>query len=366
MLIYIIYILSPLLVNFLFRISKTDVVHNKKAKRWYLLIIGIITFLMIGLRYYENGSGDSSYYYNNWIYMSSQSFSGLKTALSTIDLELGYLSTVWLLSHVFINPQFVFIFSGLFFAISVCRFLYYNSEDCVLGMLAFNCLGLFNFMAQGLRQGIAMCICLFAIEYCKKRKIVPTLLLIMLAMLFHASAASFVVVYFIYPLKLKIKNILILIVGYFAVIYIFMDKLLNIGNFLINDHYGYEKNVQDGTGAIAVAIYIVIIAFAAIFHYMYRRDDRALISKQRSFMFYLTMIGLFVFSLRLRMDAVVQRVSYYFAFGEIALLSLSVSEISEKEIRFIIRMCMVILCAVVGIHKATYTSLVPYLFFWQG
>ena len=73
------------------------------------------------------------------------------------------------LSHSFSGGQWLLIFSGVVFSLSVCLFTYRNSKNPVISLMVFNCLGLFNFMVQGLRQAIAMSICLFAYEQCKKK-----------------------------------------------------------------------------------------------------------------------------------------------------------------------------------------------------
>ena len=113
-------------------------------------------------------------------------------------MEGGYQVVTWILSHIFKDGQWLLFLSGAFMSFSVCRFVNRNCKNPMFALMAFNCLGLFNFMVQGLRQAIAMCICLWAIEYCKKGQLLKFLGTVGAACLFHASAIVFTVVYITY------------------------------------------------------------------------------------------------------------------------------------------------------------------------
>jgi hypothetical protein len=193
--IYLLYVMSPVIVWILMNIINTKSInYDDRRKKNYIIICGIIMALMIGLRYKGVGSGDTAFYYSNWKMMSRVSWSDLPGILQRVDLEYGYQIIVWFLSHLFSGGQWLLIFSGVFFSLSVCLFTYRNSKNPVISLMVFNCLGLFNFMVQGLRQAIAMSICLFAYEQCKKKHFIKFILLVAIACLFHASALVFILV----------------------------------------------------------------------------------------------------------------------------------------------------------------------------
>lgn len=355
MTVYLLYMASPIIIYILTNLLVPDkLLAGKNTKKWILIMCGIVMFLMIGLRHPDNGSGDTRYYYENWSYMSRVSSSELMRVLEAIDMEKGYLISVWILSHIFPHPQMVLVVSGAFFAISICCFIYKNSDDIVLSFVTFNCLGLFNFVVQGLRQSVAMCICLWSIEQCKKKNFIGFALLVFVASLFHASSAAFLVVYFINNLKLDIKGISIfacsVIAGFFYLPWIF-----EVMNKLLNDDYKLGLVSEQG-GAVAVFIYLVIIVFALLY-----KDKK---NGNRDFYIYMALIGLITFMMRNSINSIASRISYFFQFAQIILISNSIRAISDRGVRVLITIIASVLCLGVAIHKATYSILIPYNFFW--
>lgn len=358
---YLMYMISPLIVWLVFIVTTNRSVNSSDGlKRKYLFVCGLITFLMIGLRHYNVGSGDGGWYYSNWNYMSDLPVSGIASIFKRFDIENGYLTCVWLLSRVFKDPQFVFVFYGLLIAVSVSRFVYLNSDDVVVGIVMFNCLGLWGFMVQGLRQGIAMCICLFALEYAKKRKLVPFLIVVAIAIMFHASAIVFVAVYAFSWLKMNFKGYSIFtavsIIGM-----LLLDRIFLWGNFFINDNYTIGNFEDTSGGFVSTAVYLIIVFLSVVF---YRAEDERK-SSQISFFFYMTLCGLIAFLMRYNINTIMQRVSYYFMFGQIAVLPTVVNSVFVRRQRLLVTAAVVALSLGIVVYKASYTVLVPYYFFWQ-
>ena len=262
---FLAYVISPLLVATLYNlITKKHVNENKQTKKTFLIYCGIIISLMIGLRNKSVGP-DTHIYWDNWTYMSQVDFTSLGKVINTIDFEIGYLFAVWIFSHVFSNPQFLFIISGVFFAFSICKFIYKNSEDVLLSMIIFNCFGLFIFLVQGLRQGIAICIFLYALEFCKQRKLIPFLLTVILAMMFHASAIVFIVIYPLYKLSLEPKRLIVFIIIAFIGV-LTLQYLFDVLNYFIKDDYNIDGTLDDESGFITILIYMAILLVAFLFN----------------------------------------------------------------------------------------------------
>lgn len=355
MTLYLMYMASPILIYIIMNLVVPDkLLSDKNTKKWFLIICGIVMVLMIGLRHPDNGSGDTRYYYKNWSYMSTVAISDLKRVLAAIDMEKGYLVCVWILSHIFPHPQMALVLSGIFFAISICHFVYKNSDDVVMPLLVFNCLGLFNFVVQGLRQSVAMCICLWSLEQCKKKNFIGFTLLVLLATSIHASAAVFFIVYFLRNLKLDLKGISIFSCCV-AVGFIFLPTLFELMNKLLNEDYKMGIVSEQG-GIVAIFIYLVIIVFALFF-----KDNK---NSNRDLYIYISLIGLITFMMRNSISQIASRISYYFQFAQMIILSNSIKAVSDRSMRALIVMITAVLCLGVAIHKASYTILIPYNFFW--
>ena len=287
--------------------------------------------------------------------MSRVSWNDLPRVLQSVDLEYGYQIIVWFLSHLFSDGQWLLIFSGIFFSLSVCLFTYRNSKNPVMSLMVFNCLGLFNFMVQGLRQAIAMSICLFAYEQCKKNHFFKFALLVAIASLFHASAIVFILVYFLSKFKLNFIQMGILAILTFIGVQL-LPYVFNLLNVVMNENYDLNSASESG-GIVATLIYAVIILFGLLF-----RD----ISDEHYALFvYSAIIAAAAMILRNSVNGIAERISFYFAFGQMIVLSNSIASVKESKIKTFINMTAVLLCFGVAVYKASYSILIPYTFFWQ-
>lgn len=356
MAIYLIYMASPAIVYVLLE-AFTHKVVNEDAwlRKIFLFICGILMALMIGLRHKYVGSSDSAFYYRFWETMSKLPLADLRPFMEDHDMEKGYQIAVWFFSHIFPKGQYSFVISGIFYAISVCAFTQKNCKNVMLALMVFNCLGVFNFMVQGMRQAIAMCICLWALEPCKERKFLKFALLVALACTFHMSAIVFSAVYFIKGFDLKTKSILLFTVlaGIFV---LFLPSIFNLMNTLINDSYGTDQGSESG-GVVAILIYLVSIVFGLFFQ---DRDD----SNYPMFI-YITIVAMMALVLRNTVNSIAERIGDYFTFGQMVILSNSIASLKDDKEKTMLVLFATLLMFGVAIHKASYSNLVPYIFYWQ-
>lgn len=332
----------------------TSLKNNDKAKKTFLILCGIYIFLMFALRSRFVGSKDPSNYYNNWSFLSSKSIDGIKAYVSNSEMEAGYLYVVGFLSKIFTHPQMLFVLTGAFYSFSVCRFIFKNSNEPTISVVMFITLGLYTFMTQAIRQAIAMCICLFAIELCKSRKFFKFLILILVAMTFHNSAIFFLFAYFLYNIKINpLTFITIAIIS--GGVLVLSPRIIQYANVL----YGSEfSRVVDSGGFVALAIYVIIIC-AAILFYEIVEDKNTF-----NFFFYLTYVGGVVFSMRYIGGLIAGRVSNYYMFGQIILLPNLIAKMDEKT-SFGVKFITILLCVLLFAYRLKDSDLIPFKFFWQ-
>ncbi len=327
---------------------------NEKLKKFFLFTCGLALFILVAFRSKYIGSNDSFNYFNNWILLRGIPAESIITFIKNSPMESGYLFTIWLLSHITPHPQFLFVYSGLLFSISVCRFIYKNCEDVLIGFFMFVTLGTYTFMVQGLRQAIAMSICLFAIEFVKKRKFLPFLVVVFFASFYHKSAIFFVIVYFLQYIPLNIKGFC----GA-AIASLILFIIAPWGVDFINKQFNreYEGVVERG-GFIATTIYIIILLVAIFFGREKKKD------KNFTLFFYLTMLGLMTYIMRFTSVVIAERISYYFAFGQIVVLPSVIQNFPTGE-RVPTKIVLILLCVCLFIYRLPPTGLAPYYFFWQ-
>lgn len=355
MVIYLLYVASPVLVYILFRLYN-ELTNKKRAisANAYLLVCGLIMALMIGLRHPQNGSVDTYRYCQNWILMRGVDFTDLAETLVKIDLEKGYLISVWLLTRIFFHPQWLLVLSGIFFSVTICYFVKNSCDSSPLALMLFNALGSFAFMVQGLRQSIAMCLCLWALECLKKKSWIKSVALILLASTFHASALVFFIVFPLVKLKLNFKSFVIVSVGA-TVAVLLLPNLFKLVNLWINDDYSMGKGAESG-GVVAIFIYLVIIIFGLMF------GDKT--EKHFPLYIYLTIVAVICMFMRNAVSTISERIAHYFAFGQMAVLAYSTKRF-DMQTRVLMYMIITLLLFVVAIYKTSYSTLIPYKFFWH-
>ncbi len=356
MIIYLAYVFSPLVVCLVLNlITDTAVNENVRLKNFYIFLCGIIMAVTICFRHPLTGSGDTLVYYDNWMIMGKVNLAELPEFLEKIDFEKGYLIYAWLFAHIFHWGQYALIISGIIYTVSVCTFVKKYSKNVVLSLLMFNCLGLFNFMVQGMRQAIAMSICLWALDFCMQKKPIKFILTVVLAGCFHGSAFVFLIVYPLSKLKLTLKSFLWFIVGVVFVAGMF-STLLDMMNTIINDDYETGNGAESG-GIVAILIYGVIIVAGVLFQGKNKKCYPVFL--------YMTIVGMIAMIMRNMTNVIMERISYYFAFGQMVLLPTAIQNCGDEKIQKYVNIIVGLLCIGIAFHKISYSVLIPYNFYWE-
>ena len=332
---------------------KTPLNADDKAKRLFLFFAGAVLFLLFALKSQFVGE-DSWVYYGVWEKFSDASLGFYRSYLETTKMEEGFLFSVWCLSKVFKDAQFIFVITGAFYTFSICRFIYKNSKDVLMSFVMFVALGTYEMMFQVMRQAIAMSICLFAIEFCKKRKLLPFILLIALASSYHRTALIFFVVYFLYNIPANGLSVPLSLAGV-AVVVGSSALFANLANeFLERDYVGAVQ----GGGYVALAIYCLIILLTLILLRQIGND------KNISFFFFVMVVGLAIFIMRYTGVRIAERASYYFIFGQMVVLPNIIQKL-DKSSRQILKVIVLLLCISLFAYGLRDSDIVPYKFFWQ-
>ena len=348
----------PLVVAFFMKLTPFGSINsNDQSRRIYIGICAVTMFLVFGLAYHGLGSGDGKWYYSNWKYLSGVQIKKMWKVIDGIDIEKGYLIFAWITSHIFPNPQILHICYGLLLASAFSIFMYENCEDLVLGYMMFYCLGMWSFLIQGIRQGMAMAICLFAVSFCKQRRIVPFILLVLLAMTFHASAIVFFVVIFLPRIELNLKGYIAAVAG-IIILTGAVNYLVSFFNIIINDSYKITAELGGG-GAVTLLCYFAILV---LFLLLLPRDEK--LDPDNRLFFYMTLFGFVTFLMRYNILAISERVSFYFMFGQFILLPKVIRRIEPTQ-AIIAKMIIYLLCFGLMAYKSRTSEIYPFLFCWD-
>jgi hypothetical protein len=184
----------------------------KKMRYRYILLAALPMFLLIALRHPSIGADTGTYLYH----FERTIDKPWEQIVNNTRMEMGYLIFVKLITLV-TDSSLVFqiIYTTIYF-FAVTSFINELEEGHFFSLFLFGTLSLYKFMFTGVRQCLAISLCLLSFRFIKSRKFLSFSLVMFVAFNFHKSSILFVVVYLIYGMKLSALNIII----YITVIYI--------------------------------------------------------------------------------------------------------------------------------------------------
>lgn len=345
MIIYIALAAFPVLLGAFF----PDLYENKKQKRQFYLICGFVMLLIMGLRHYSLGSSDTLNYYNA-MKRASVSISW-ENFYNPDYFELGAQVFIYSLSRIFKDPQWLLVITSLMYIVAIFYFIDNNSDDIPLSITLYIALGLMIFNLQGMRQSIAMSICLFAYEQAKRKHLIRFLVLIIIAVTFHQTAIVFLPVYIVCRLRYSHKNMLIM--SLIALLIITnASRITFIANSLFDRSY---NTAVDQGGFVAMLIYIIILIITLLFDYRLKDGNT------KTPLLYILIIGLVSYMLRYFGTLAAERISFYFMFSQLVLLPNSQYFVVKQQ-RKIMRIIIFILAVALMAYRLHGSEFVPYRF----
>lgn len=192
--------------------SRVKSIAKYREKVYLLLAFGILFFFhafrdpysLVDIPEYANAYKESFRY--TWGNVLSDHFVSLKC-------EIGFRFIIKGISSIFSSYQMLFVLTSIFLIFSFYQATKRYSVYFFISVLVFTV----NSYAESLfmlRSFLAIGVLLFSFPYIIERKIVPVMLLNILAMNIHISSVIFLPVYFIYGIKnSKLIWILLIIVG---------------------------------------------------------------------------------------------------------------------------------------------------------
>ncbi len=346
MTVYIFLALFPVFLGLFF----PDMQENRAQKKAYFVLCGAVMLFFMGLRHYSLGSVDTYHYYRRMEYAIF-----CDTWKEFYDPELyetGFQFFVYALSRVFRNPQWLLVITSLFYIFSAFYFVDRYSEDVPLSITLYVTLGLFTFHLQGMRQAMAMCICLFAYEQAKRKHPLRFLLIVLLASTFHKTALVFILVYGLTRLKLNGKSLFWFSVGAALVISL-SSQLVGFANQFFDDKY--SGTIESG-GYIATAIYFITLAVCWIY-YRGREEDKY------ASLIYVLIVGATTYLMRYIGVGIAERISFYFLFSQIGALPLAVKLFTPRD-KPLVKLAITVLATALFAYRLLDSGFSPYKFFW--
>lgn len=264
-----VYVINALLI-LLWDLAIPSRVGNKKK---ILCIIYCLQWVVLsGFRAYSVGADTYSYKIDNFEKTLNRSWS------SIFDGFVGYFNGVEgikdpgyplfeKICQIFIGDNYTLflLIIAVIFTVPMTVWVYKYSENVCLSFMVYSALFYSFFAITGHRQTIASALVIFAGYECmRKNKIVPLLIVHLIAFFIHKSSICFIVLYFAKFIKVN-KLYWALSTVCIVLSFLFRSQLMNLlGNFM-----GYEQYTGqfEGTGAYRFTFFLVLIYIGTMLTY---------------------------------------------------------------------------------------------------
>ncbi len=334
----IIYYFIFILLIACYNIIKPDrCLANDKGKKdsRFVKLAGGLFIVLIGLRGTTVGSDTPQYAerYDNTL---------LRVARGFENPELGF-DIIQFIFKQYLGIQYHgFLFIIAFFTIGTLFYMIYRySKDELVSIFIFIMMLMAMYMS-GIRQCTAMSCCFIAYVMAEKKKIIPFVILVIIAFFIHNSAIVCLFVYFIWKFRItRLQAFLLLI----ASISVFVLRPFIVPIIEILAPVKYEKMDLNDEYAINYLVLLVAVIMAAFALYAMPVKDESGIrkfSKVDSFFFILMCINL-AFQIMSMSNNQLGRIGLYFILGYLIALpsALHNSERFSPSIVPIVRLIMI-------------------------
>ena len=265
----------------------------------YCAVITLVCILIAGLRY---GIG-----FDYWNY--SGQFASIQQIswLSPWDFsqEIGFVELTKLFQLVSTNTNVLYSLYAVLMIGIVGYVIWRHSEMPWLSFFLFITLHFLASSMNYLRQTLAGFLFLLAIPYLQKRKLLPYLLIVLLAASVHKSALILIPVYFIAHLPLN-RYTGALYVGGTLAAFLFSDYILKLVMRVAYAGYAREEIYYSGSSFVYVMILVVLCVFVIVF------KDRLCRGRPENIVYVNLMVYGCFFSLLMVRHFIVERFSLYF------------------------------------------------------
>lgn len=357
MAVFVVLLLGPIMIQHLTLGKHNNINYEKKNRCALAFFFLFFTFLLV-FRHPTVGRDTENYFYffNNFAKMEWQS-----VAKSSFELGFAYLNKI--VSVFSTNPQ-VFLAVVAIITVAMIYPTYRRlSSDPSLTIVLFCLMSTFVVTFSGIRQMLAVGIGFLAYECTRRKKLIPFIFCVAVAMLFHNSAFMIVFMYPLYHAKIT-KKWLYAVVPALLIVLVFNKQIFNSLMFVLSQYTQYEGS------AIETGAYTMLVLFVIFTVFAFLIPDEKLLDKEtiglRNFLLLALILQMFA-----PLHTLAMRMSYYYIIFIPLLLPKIIECRSRKwdQVAVVGRHIMVVFFGVyflVNSFLGGALDVFPYHFFWES
>jgi hypothetical protein len=231
---------------------------HRGLRLWTLVAVGVVLVLFAGLR--DGVVGTDTGNYIRKFYDSDSFYSVIAQP------EFGYYLLSWFCrsmsdSYAVLLTSIAAIVVACYMATIVRLAVRYETS-----LYLFITLGVYTFFFNGARQGLAASLCFLSLPFLLQRRVIPYLLLILLASTFHKTALIAIPLYWVASSKVRWSR-LIWLAGTVLVATIFLQVFVGFASDFLGDKYAFYGETGEGGGGIWAAF---LVGQGAMLYYFKR------------------------------------------------------------------------------------------------
>jgi hypothetical protein len=325
-----------------------------KKKVVYLTISFFVLLFFSGFRYDVGVDWDAYYkYFGEDFFAMMERYHTkemeplnilLKKLLIVYEMDDG---SYWIWTMAVITLFFTFI--GI----------YCLSNNCILSVVLYVCMGFFFFTLNGVRQHCAVSISFFSLFFIQNRRFLPFLVLNLIAIGFHYTAFLIFPLYFIanriYSKRFYLILILISVPLSFVISFVFAKIMLLFSFYQI---YADSQYAMSNNNLLS---YLRLFFPLFLFSIIYAKYNKLVLDKKYAVLFNLGMTS-FVFTILFPGILLANRINVYFQLSLIILIPLIASVLPRYISRLFVVFCIVynlLVCYVILFSRPD-VKIVPY------
>ncbi len=250
----------------------------KKSKLNNAVYLFIVSVTMIVMSYLRAGTVGIDYkqYADYFTMVRNGGWSYLISDANGYRIEPGYSLFNYVIS-LFTGDVHIYMLFVAIVTISLTAFLLYKYCPIPwIGMFVFVSFGFFGNSLSFIRQSIAIAIYLFAVHYLKEKKLVPYIIIVLLAASFHKATLIMIPVYFIANIKVSWKSLAVY-TGLTALIMGLSWPLFNLITKYVYQYYATQEGIYYMNGRdwqTAAVPVITTVTILIVKDFILKRDPK--------------------------------------------------------------------------------------------
>lgn len=258
-----------------------------------------------------------------WVFMRGDYLGASLGSFST-ETEVGFMLVQKICSITGIGFRGLIVICSIMAIIPVGIYILKNSENPFVSFYLYVCLDYYFFSMTGMRQSFAIGLCLIALSFIKKNKIIPFVIVVLIASSIHKTAIIFLPVYLLSKVKISRKHAL-LVVGAGSVFFVFKPYIRNIlRSFARID---YSSMDTGGTG-----YYLLMVAILLVYFFLIDVEEE---NYSMNLSANMVIVATLLFPI-LQYNPTVLRLHYYYSIALIILIPNTLLRIRDGKIKFVI------------------------------